>query len=144
MHTSKFTVGLHLLTLIAIHADEGGCSFGSKEASTSVNTNPVVIRRILGTLREAGIVKSKAGRAGGWTLARDPKRITLADVYAALEQESTMFGMHSQAPCKTCPVGKNIPDMLRLEYGKAEIAMLKELRKTTVADMAKQIEKVSV
>ncbi len=143
MHTSRYTVGLHLLTLIALRAGEGGVSFGSQEAATSVNTNPVVIRRILGTLREAGLVESKAGRGGGWVLARSPKQITLADVYTALEQDETMFGMHSQAPCKTCPVGKNIPDMLRMEYGKAEKAMLKELQKTTVADMAAQIAKVS-
>jgi Rrf2 family protein len=143
MHTSKFTVALHLLTLIAINADEGGCSFGSKDAACSVNTNPVVIRRILGTLREAGIVESKAGRGGGWTLARSAKQITLADVYQALEQEVTMFGMHSQAPSKTCSVGKNIPEMLRIEYGKAEQAMMKELKKTTVADMAIQIERAT-
>jgi Rrf2 family protein len=118
-------------------------SFGSKEFAISLNTNPVVIRRILGALREAGIVESKAGRSGGWLLARSPKQITLADVYQALEQEVTMFGMHSQTPCKTCPVGKNIPDILRGEYTKAEKAMMHELKKTTVADMAQQIEQVA-
>lgn len=51
-----------------------------------VDANPVVVRRIFGGLRDAGIVSSEKGHGGGWRLARDPASITLAQVLAALNE----------------------------------------------------------
>ncbi|HEX3447028.1 MAG TPA: Rrf2 family transcriptional regulator, partial [Isosphaeraceae bacterium] len=69
MLSSKLSVGVHILTLLALKPDEpvtSACIAGS------VNTNPVVIRRLLGLFREAGFVESKNGVGGGWVLVTDP------------------------------------------------------------------------
>ena len=79
MLSSKLSVGVHILTLLAIKAGE---PMTSAFIACSVNTNPVVIRRLLGLFREAGFVESKNGAGGGWLLVRDPKKITLVDVLA--------------------------------------------------------------
>ena len=50
-----------------------------------MNTNPVVIRRLLGLFREAGYVESKNGVGGGWVLVTDPRQITLLDVLETVE-----------------------------------------------------------
>jgi Rrf2 family protein len=144
MHNSRFTVAIHILTMIARNSGQraGACDpvFNSDVAAASVNTNPVVVRRVLGALRKASIVSSKSGRGGGWELSRNPRQITLADVYQALEGDEPIFAMHASSPCKTCPVGKNIGATLSSHYDRAEMALRKELQKTTIADIAKEIQ----
>ena len=73
MLNSKLTVGIHILTLLASSPGEAQTS---EYIAGSVNTNPVVIRRLLGLLREAGIVESQGGHGGGWRLQRPAERIT--------------------------------------------------------------------
>lgn len=58
----------------------------SAEIAAHAGTNPVVVRRVLGYLRDAGLLTSEKGHAGGWSLARTPDAITLADVYLALDE----------------------------------------------------------
>jgi Rrf2 family protein len=144
MHNSRFTVAIHILTLIAHNSGSNTGqhrAFSSEAAAASVNTNPVVARRVLGLLRKAKIVSSKSGRDGGWKLNRNPKAITLANVYQALEGDEPIFGMHASAPCKTCPVGKNISATLSSHYNKAEAVLRKELKRTTIADIAREIQR---
>ena len=141
MYNSKFTVAIHLLTLIACNNHSEDCN--SEEAATSVNTNPVVVRRILGTLREKGIVTSKSGRGGGWQLAKKPEDITLGEVYSILEENGPMFAMHTHKPNGSCLVGKNISVTLSKHYAQAEKAMLKELSLITISAILKDIQKIN-
>jgi DNA-binding IscR family transcriptional regulator len=75
---SQFSMAVHVLTVLARHKDE---KIKSEKIACSVNTNPVVIRRLLGQLSQADLVESQTGAAGGTRLARCPKEITLAEVY---------------------------------------------------------------
>ncbi len=90
--SSKLSVGIHLMTIFALKPGE---PMTSEFLSCSVNTNPVVIRRLLGTLREAGIVESKTGVGGGWSLLVDPSEITLhiqavlTEAYAQIQEAMT-------------------------------------------------------
>jgi DNA-binding IscR family transcriptional regulator len=77
MLSSKLSVGVHILAVLAYKRGE---PLTSELLGTSVNTNPVVIRRLLGLFREAGYVESKNGVGGGWLLVADPRQITLLDV----------------------------------------------------------------
>lgn len=136
MSNSKLTVALHLLALVSTNCSQSSDVFCSEDAAKSANTNPVVVRRILGQLRNAGIVESQNGRGGGWKLARDPKRISIADVYRALADDQPMFGVHAHAPSKSCAVGKNIAELLVSgPYAKAEQAMEKEFERVSIADI---------
>ena len=80
---SRFAVAVHALALIAWEPDARHCS---REIAASVATNPVVIRRLLAQLARAGIVESTHGSKGGFRLARPAAKVTLHDVYRAVEE----------------------------------------------------------
>jgi Rrf2 family protein len=108
MINSRFTVAVHLLTLMSVSRErDPQAPVTSELAADSVSTNPVVVRRILGSLRRAGLVRSQPGPTGGWHLHREPAEISLRDVYRAVEDEQ-LFSMHRQQPNAECPVGRNI------------------------------------
>ncbi|MGB3483416.1 MAG: Rrf2 family transcriptional regulator [Mycobacterium sp.] len=95
---SRMSLSVHVLTWIAF--DRRGTDkeiATSARIATSVNTNPVVIRRCLGELRDAGLVQSTRGRDGGWALTRDAADITLLDVYLAVGCEP-IFAMPAAPP----------------------------------------------
>src|SRR5690348_16174716 len=91
---SRFSTAVHILTLLASTPGE---RMTSEIIAASVGTNPVVIRRQLALLREAGLVESRGARHGGWELARDPAKITLRQVRASLGSEAS-FRMHRNEP----------------------------------------------
>src|SRR3954449_8656854 len=93
--SSKLSVGIHMLTIFALKPGE---ALTSEFIACSVNTNPVVIRRLLGSLRDAGIVDSKTGVGGGWSLLVDPERLTLLDILRAVEPQNEIFALHRSEP----------------------------------------------
>jgi Rrf2 family protein len=105
---SQFSMAVHVLTVLARHKNE---KIKSETVAGSVNTNPVVIRRLLGQLSQANLVESQTGAAGGTRLARCPKEITLAEVYKAVSC-GEVFALHGRSPNQNCPVGRNIEAVL--------------------------------
>lgn len=75
-----FTTALRSL-LILVHDPRGMAS--SAEIAEALDSHPVLIRRLLGSLRSSGIVESRSGRSGGWAIARDPAHVRLSDIYRA-------------------------------------------------------------
>ncbi|MFI8928218.1 Rrf2 family transcriptional regulator [Streptomyces sp. NPDC053474] len=135
---SRMTVATHALTWMALVCPKRPDGIvTSDEIAASVNTNPVVIRRTLGGLRDAGLVVSQRGQGAGWRLAREPGAITLRDVYLAVEPDP-LLALHASAPNPKCPVGRGIPPVLRGAYDRAEEAMKAELAGVTVADVLKE------
>ena len=86
----------------------------------SVNTNPVVIRRILALLARASLVRTQEGARGGTTLARPAEQIDLLAVYRAVEGGG-LFALHPQPPNPACPVGCNIQAALEAGRGRASV-----------------------
>jgi Rrf2 family protein len=135
---SRLTIAVHALGWMALAQQQGRDQLTSDQVAASVNTNAVIIRRSLGDLRRAGLVKVRHGAGRGWTLARDPEDITLFDVYDAVEREP-LFGMHHTEPNLECPVGKGIRPALGVIYGGVEQALRRELDRTSIADVLRQI-----
>jgi Rrf2 family protein len=135
--STRFTVALHILTLLASTPGE---ALTSEYIAGSVNTNPVVVRRLLGVLRNVGIVSSQPGNGGGWELAKNPDKLTLRDVRRAVN-EGSPFSMHNQPPNPKCPVGKNIQQALEPIYGQAERAMEKKLSRTTISSLLDAVQR---
>ena len=133
-NNSHLTTMIHILTLLANYDEP----VSSSMIAGSVNTNPVTIRRALGRLREAGLVKTVAGAAGGALLARPADQINLAELYK-LEREEHFFGMHPSQPNPNCPVGRNIQGILTGIYDHTEQLVVEELAQVTIADILKQI-----
>ena len=134
--SSRFTVAVHALVVLAKYAKAAPVC--STFVASSVNTNPVVIRRLMIDLEKAGLVQSSAGRNGGFALKKPAVGITLADIYQAVEDEG-IFRAHSPDPKSACPVGVQILKVLQEPFASAEMAMADNLRKTSLDDIALKI-----
>ncbi|GAA1596310.1 Rrf2 family transcriptional regulator [Kribbella hippodromi] len=128
-------MAIHALTMLARWSER---TLTSGDIADSLESNPVLVRRILGTLRDAGLVQSTEGRGGGWTLARAPRTITLYDAYAAVETGPVLTG-HAHPPSAECEVGRNIQALLEAEFRAAEEALDERLRRTTIAHLVRQV-----
>lgn len=131
------TVAIHVLSFLSSAERKGRDPVTSERIASSVNTNPVVIRRILGHLRDAGLVDSHRGANAGWTLARRPSALTLLDVYQALD-EGPVFGLHASPPNPACPIGRGLPPALRKVYRALEDNLRRDLARTTVEQVLDQ------
>jgi DNA-binding IscR family transcriptional regulator len=134
--SSRFAVGIHILALIELNKD-GVTS--SEFIATSVNTNPAVIRKLMGMLKKAGLIEVQPGIAGA-KLARELSHITLFDVYKAVNvvQEKELFSIHEN-PHPNCLVGRNIQDTIEPIFTTAQFAMENVLRNVTLEDVVRDI-----
>ncbi|HKC66418.1 MAG TPA: Rrf2 family transcriptional regulator, partial [Pyrinomonadaceae bacterium] len=138
--SSRFAIAVHVLALMAQTRDE---PVKSDFIASSVNTNPVVIRRILCSLQRASLVTSQTGAAGGSRLARSANEITLLEVYRAVE-EGRLLSLHRQRPNPRCPVGMNIEGVLDRLLCKAEAAFEGVLAEITVDAVLRALRQHSV
>jgi DNA-binding IscR family transcriptional regulator len=134
--SSRFSVGIHILSLIEFNKD--GIS-SSEYLAKSVNTNPALIRKIIGMLKKAELVEVHPGVAGT-KLARKLSDITLLDVYKAVNvvQENELFSVHEN-PNPQCVVGRNIQDTISPILSTAQFALEKVLENITIEDIVSDI-----
>jgi len=130
-------MAVHVLTMLADHCDE---RVKSTYLARSVNTNAVVIRRLLCDLHEAGLVVSRTGYSGGTCLTRSPADINLLDVYRAVAH-GEVFSLHRQKPDQDCPVGKNIESVLCGLQKEIDNAVRKRLERYTLEDVMRMVRK---
>lgn len=133
---SRFAVAVHVLTLMAWAEDE---PLKSEQVAESVNTNAVVIRRMVCELAQAGLVVSQTGAAGGSKLARKPTEITLLDIFKAVESRG-VFSLPRQPPNHRCPVGVNIETVLGTVLEEVDSAVDQVLTKITIDDVVKRLK----
>ena len=138
--TSKFTVAVHILTCIEVFS--GQMRVTSEFLSGSTGVNAVIIRNVLGLLREAGIVETRQG-SGGAHLTRSLDEITLYDIYVAVEciDDDGLFRFHEN-PNAQCPVGRNIHKVMDSRLAAVQTAMENELKNTTLADIVNETQQI--
>ena len=131
--SSRFTIGLHILTTIDTFQNEYKVT--SDFLAGSIRTNPVVVRRILGQLKKAGLIESSQGVAG-ITIPKPLDQITFYDVYTAVEpvEEGDLFRFHD-SPNPDCPVGRNIHRLLDGKLREIQNAMEEKMRRYTLEDL---------
>lgn len=130
---SKLSLALHALGHMAVTPD---APLPSDALARIGPTNPVVVRRVLGLLRDAGLVTSSKGHAGGWRLARAANRITVADVYRALgEGLDPAPGIGPDNP-PTCAIERALHHHWDQAVAKAEAALLDRISQVTIADLS--------
>ena len=134
--SSRFAVAVHVLTLMAWADDE---PLKSEHVAESVNTNAVVIRRMLCELAESKLVVSQSGAMGGSKLAREPEQITLLDIYQAVESRG-VFSLHRHPPNRHCPVGVNIGTVLNQVLDEVDTAVESVLRNITIKDVVSRLQ----
>jgi Rrf2 family protein len=136
---SRFAVAVHVLSLMAWSGEE---PLKSEQVAESVNTNAVVIRRMLLELADAGLVVSQTGSLGGSRLANDSAETTLLDVYRALEHGG-VFSLHRQPPSRDCPVGVNIETVLGEVLSEVDSAVEQVLGRITINDVVQRLRPCS-
>ena len=140
--TSRFTMALHALAMIALETDRpGGRPVTSTTLARSIGTNPVVIRRVIADLRRAGLVASRRGVGGGVSLTRPASRISLRCVWEALEGGEQLFGRHPAGPNPACPTGRCVAAALEDLYGHADAALKASLGKVTLARFGRDVSR---
>ena len=137
--SSRFTIAIHMLTCMETFKEDYKTT--SDFLASSINVNPVIIRRILSQLRDAGMIEVKRG-TGGASVVKPLSEITFLDVYQAVEciEENTLFHFHEN-PNPACPVGKNIHNILDDKLLRVQQAMERELASITLEDVMEDLGK---
>ncbi len=135
MQSSRPAAAIHILSLLAM---EPGEAMTSDWIAGSVGTHPVVVRRLLGRLRQAGLVDVQPGPKGGARLSRRAEEIRLGEVYRAVEDEGLLA--LPRHPNPACPVGGCIEEALAGFFGRAERALISDLDRSTLADVLSALD----
>lgn len=137
--SSRFTIAIHMLACMGVFRDEYKVT--SDFLASSINVNPVIIRKILSQLKDAGLIEVKRG-PGGAVIAKPLDEITFFDVYQSVDcvEENALFHFHEN-PSPDCPVGKNIHNVLDDKLVRVQAAMERELKSITLADINADLRK---
>ncbi len=131
--SSRFTIAIHIFA--CIDTFEKDYKITSEFLSTSINVNPVIIRKILSSLKKSHLLNVQRG-TGGTTIAKSLDQITLFDIYQSVEcvENGELFHFHEN-PNMNCPVGKNIHNILDDKLMRVQKAMENELSSITLKDV---------
>ncbi len=135
--SSKFTIGVHLLAVIDyLGKDE---KVTSSVLAGSIGVNPVIVRNVMGNLKEAGLISISQGKSG-ISLTKEPAEITFFDVYRAVDcvNEDGLFHFHEN-PNTECPIGRNIHKAMDSKLENIQKQMEDEMKKITLADVMTDI-----
>ncbi|MFT3795624.1 Rrf2 family transcriptional regulator [Flavobacterium sp.] len=132
MISGKFAITLHILTLLSKHPDE---YLSSEFISSSLNMNPVLVRKEIANLKKNNIVESKEGKNGGTRLVRASADITLDDVFK-MTFENVTLGYSKNIPNQNCPVGKQINQKLGNLYEDMNLKISKQLKDISLLNFA--------
>ena len=138
--SSRFTLAVHIFACIDVFKDDYKVT--SDFLAGSTNVNPVIVRKILGQLKAAGLVEVARG-SGGASIPRPLNEISFLDIYNAVEciENGELFHFHEN-PNTDCPVGRNIHAVLDDKLMRVQKAMETELSSITLEDIRKDVKKI--
>lgn len=131
--SSRFTLAVHIFACIDVFKDDYKVT--SDFLAGSTNVNPVIVRKILGQLKAAGLVEVARG-SGGASIPKPLSEISFLDIYNAVEcvENGELFHFHEN-PNTDCPVGRNIHAVLDDKLMRVQKAMEAELSSITLEDI---------
>ena len=130
--SSRFTIAIHVFACMEVFGED--YKITSDFLASSINVNPVIIRKLLSQLKNAGLIEVARG-TGGTTAAKPIKQITFYDVYSAVD----LLDFHEN-PNHNCPVGKNIHVVLDDKLMHIQKAMEDEMKKYTIEDIVNELK----
>ncbi|MBV1858119.1 MAG: Rrf2 family transcriptional regulator [Nannocystaceae bacterium] len=131
---TRLSAALHLL----LHLDRSAGPLTSEALAGVMDTNPVVIRRMLGGIRDAGYVRSQKGHGGGWTLVCALSEVTLRDIYDALGRPA-LFAVGHRRESPDCLVEQAVNASLGSALDEAEVVLLARFADVSLERLASDV-----
>ncbi|GLS86634.1 transcriptional regulator [Cypionkella aquatica] len=133
-HNGKLALALHSLGHLALSQTP----MTSEAIAAQNQTHPVVVRRVLGRLRAAGLLQSEKGHAGGWRLARPAAQISVADVYAAIDEPFLSLQLPKAPP--ECGIVAAMQTLVSAAMTEAEAVLHSHFARQSIADLAQAMQ----
>src|SRR5262249_51660835 len=131
----QFSFAVHIMTVLAFSPEE---VIGSQRLAASIHTNAVVVRRLLLALRRAKLIETFPGKHGGARLCRRPERISLMDIYDAVEPRP-VISVNERRALKACPVSCNMKSIMSVVAQSTEKAIRDHLGRVTLAQVVRKV-----
>ncbi|GEN69101.1 MULTISPECIES: Rrf2 family transcriptional regulator [Chryseobacterium] len=136
MNNTRFATAVHIMTLLAKSPQEW---LTSEWIAGSINVNPVIVRKEMSVLREAGLIASRQGKEGGSQLAKNEELITISEIYKAVKN-TEVLGKKNQNPNPACSVGKEINVHLNTLFEETDQLVVNFLGDKSLREFADQFE----
>ncbi|MCI3939050.1 Rrf2 family transcriptional regulator [Chryseobacterium aahli] len=136
MSNTRFATAIHIMTLLAKVPQEW---LTSDWLAGSINVNPVIVRKELRELREAGLITSRLGKEGGTKLAKSAEEIKISEIYAAVKNKEVL-GKKNQKPNPACPVGKEINNHLSMLFEQTDLLVKGFLGNKSLQEFTNQFD----
>lgn len=128
---TKMATAIQILCVIAYRKQDGA---NAEIIAKSLNTNPVVVRRMVKNMELHGLVVIRPGKDGGVRLAISPGEITLQHIYRSIEEGASVFALRPPGNPE-CVVDTRMPGLLAPIFNAAEAAVEQTLNQTTLANL---------
>ena len=116
--SKKCEYGLQAVLFLAAHQDNKVIPVD--DIAEKLNIPKEFVSKILQSLTNSGIVVSKKGKSGGFSLAQDPKKIKLIDIVAAIDGldifNSCVLGFPNCNPKNPCPLHDRWGELRTMAY----------------------------
>ncbi|HCA07099.1 Rrf2 family transcriptional regulator [Chryseobacterium sp.] len=136
MNNTRFATAIHILTLLAKSPQEW---LTSEWIAGSVNVNPVIVRKELSVLREAGLIISRQGKDGGTQLARNADEISISEIYKSVKN-TDVLGKKNLNPNPACSVGKEVNVHLNTLFQETDKLVINFLGDKSLQEFSDQFE----
>jgi Rrf2 family protein len=133
---TQFSIAVHIMVALAYAGDQ---NMTSSHLAMSVNTSPSFVRRILAKLSKVHLVETATGKAGACWLAKDPKDISLRDIYEAVEAPK-VFSIHTYTEQKACTVSCHIKSALEKVLDKTQHTMEANLAAINLGEIVSSVK----
>jgi Rrf2 family protein len=132
----RFPIAVHILTLLSKAEGE---LLSSDYIAGSININPALVRKEISNLRNHGLIISKEGKSGGYSLSKSPKQISLAVIYLAVKNQPVL-GTAKNDPNPDCPIGKQINKNIDNLYADLDKTLLEKLGSISIENFSNQFD----
>lgn len=136
MSNTRFATAIHIMTLLAKVPQEW---LTSDWIAGSINVNPVIVRKELCEMREAGLITSRLGKEGGTRLSKSAEEIKISEIYEAVKNNEVL-GKKNQKPNPACPVGKEINNHLSMLFEQTDLLVKDFLGDKSLQEFANQFD----
>ncbi len=139
MSNLRFATIIHILVLVyKYRAEYESCNkvISSDYIASSINVNPVVVRREVKVLKEQGILGVRKGKEGGFYLLKDASEILLGDIYQLIHLDCTIGKLNKTNP--DCEIGKKMNEQLNRMFTVVESQIIAQLNQISLKEFSNQ------